>query len=94
MDSTAIDWRTIIWLACYLIVLVGLSAYGIHRYCILYLYFKNSRHKPEPAGRFGDLPVVTVQLPIFNELYVVKRLLDSVAALDYPAGETANPDSG
>ena len=78
------DWRTIVWLSCYFIVLVGLSAYGIHRYCILFLYFKNSRNKPEPLGKFPDLPMVTVQLPIFNELYVVERLLGAVALLDYP----------
>ncbi|MDD5349619.1 MAG: glycosyltransferase family 2 protein [Chthoniobacteraceae bacterium] len=37
-----------------------------------------------PQGRFETLPKVTVQLPVFNELYVVERLLNAVAALDYP----------
>ena len=78
------DWRTIAWLTCYFIVLVGLSAYGIHRYCILFLYFKNSKRPPQPVGKFAELPLITVQLPIFNEMYVVERLLESVAALDYP----------
>lgn len=32
----------------------------------------------------ADWPVVTVQLPVFNELYVIERLIDSVVALDYP----------
>src|SRR5213078_27971 len=74
----------IIWSACYLSVLIGLSAYGIHRYFIIYLYLKNRKRAPVPAGRFEKLPKVTVQLPIFNELYVVERLLRSVSELDYP----------
>src|SRR5438105_14574139 len=74
----------LIWTICYLSVLVGLSAYGVHRYFIIYLFLKNRKRKPAPAGRFEKLPVVTVQLPIFNEVYVVERLLCSVSNLDYP----------
>src|SRR3989440_8141673 len=74
----------IIWSICYLSVLIGLSAYGIHRYFIIYLYLKNRKRMPVPAGHFEKLPKVTVQLPIFNEVYVVERLLRSVSELDYP----------
>src|SRR6202040_3318560 len=74
----------VIWTACYLAVLVGLSAYGLHRYFIIYLFLKNRKRAPVPMGRFEQLPVVTVQLPIFNEVYVVERLLRSVSKLDYP----------
>ena len=74
----------LIWTICYLSVLVGLSAYGIHRYFIIYLFLKNRKRSPVPAGRFEQLPKVTMQLPIFNELYVVERLLRSVSELDYP----------
>lgn len=73
-----------IWTICYLSVLIGLSAYGVHRYFIIYLFLKYRKRVPVPAGRFERLPVVTVQLPIFNEVYVVKRLLRSVSELDYP----------
>ena len=73
-----------IWAICYLSVLVGLSAYGVHRYFIIYLFLKNRKRKPVPAARFEQLPVVTVQLPIFNEIYVAERLLRSVSQLDYP----------
>src|SRR6201989_2126324 len=73
-----------IWTICYLSVLVGLSAYGIHRYFIIYLFLKNRKRESVPAGRFEKLPKVTVQLPIFNEVYVVERLLRSVSELDYP----------
>src|SRR5436309_2084230 len=74
----------VIWTACYLAVLLGLSAYGVHRYFIIYLFLKNRKRESVPAGRFEKLPVVTVQLPIFNEVYVVERLLRSVSKLDYP----------
>jgi cellulose synthase/poly-beta-1,6-N-acetylglucosamine synthase-like glycosyltransferase len=75
---------TIIWTLCYTAVLLGLSIFGLHRYLIVYLYLKNKNRVPEPVGHFDQLPRVTVQLPIFNELYVVERLLESVAKLDYP----------
>src|SRR5205809_4937901 len=74
----------VIWTACYLAVLLGLSAYGVHRYFIIYLSLKYRKRAVVPAGRFRQLPRVTVQLPIFNEIYVVKRLLRSVSELDYP----------
>ena len=65
-----------IWLTCYFIVLLGLSGYGLHRYTMVYLFLKYSRNKPEPLREFDELPMVTVQLPIFNELHVVERLID------------------
>ncbi len=73
-----------IWLLCYLLVLVGLTRYGFHRLSMVYLYWKNRNNKPQPKSRFQELPVVTVQLAMFNEKFVVDRLLESVAALDYP----------
>src|SRR5438876_3971418 len=74
----------IIWTICYLSVLFGLSAYGIHRYFIIYLFLKHRKRAPIPAAYFKELPKVTMQLPIFNEIYVVERLLRSVSELDYP----------
>ncbi len=69
----------------YFIVLIILAAYGGHRYWLVYLYYKNKKNATtEPAAHFEDLPRVTVQLPIFNEQYVVERLLDAVCRLDYP----------
>ncbi|XHR29108.1 MAG: cellulose synthase family protein [Chthoniobacteraceae bacterium] len=68
----------------YLLVVGVLALYGFHRYCILYLYLKHRNDVPKPQGHFTELPRVTVQLPIFNELYVVERLLKAVSELDYP----------
>src|SRR6201995_5295152 len=81
MDGSA---GHIIWTICYLVVLLGLALYGVHRYCIVYLYLKYRKNVPQPVSEFKELPRVTVQLPIFNELYVVERLLKSVSELDYP----------
>ena len=73
-----------IWTTCYLSVLIGLSGYGLHRYVIVYLFLKNRNRPPQPLAHFDDLPLVTVQLPLFNEIYVVERLLKAVSELDYP----------
>ena len=74
----------VVWTFCYLSVLIGLSGYGLHRYFIVYLFLKNRRRVPQPLSRFEQLPIITVQLPLFNEIYVVERLLKSVSELDYP----------
>src|SRR5579871_2952426 len=75
-----------IFLAVYLVLIALLSLYGIHRYWILYLYFRYYKWaKPVPVPPLPDpLPVVTVQLPVYNERYVVERLVDAVCRLDYP----------
>ncbi|HEY8901824.1 MAG TPA: cellulose synthase family protein [Chthoniobacterales bacterium] len=73
-----------VWSVSYLLVLIGLSAYGIHRWSIIHLFLKHIRKDVQPAGHFDDLPTVTVQLPLYNEYYVIRRLLNAVAKLDYP----------
>ena len=75
---------TLLWSICYFFVVLGLSAYGIHRYSIIYLYFKNRHRKPAAAAKLDSLPVVTVQLPIYNEIHVIERLLKAISELDYP----------
>jgi cellulose synthase/poly-beta-1,6-N-acetylglucosamine synthase-like glycosyltransferase len=78
------SWNVTIWLICYVAVFLGLSVFGAHRLRILYLYWKHRNNAPVPQSRFSELPVVTVQLPIFNEVHVVDQLLGAVSALDYP----------
>src|ERR1700688_3880208 len=69
----------------YCIVLILLASYGAHRYVLVYLYYKNKKNRTtEPPAYFSDLPPITVQLPIFNEQFVVERLLDAVCRLNYP----------
>ena len=71
-------------LGTYFFVLVILAAYGWHRYYLVYQYMKNKDKQPKPAGTMTQLPVVTIQLPIFNEMYVAERLIDAVCHIDYP----------
>jgi cellulose synthase/poly-beta-1,6-N-acetylglucosamine synthase-like glycosyltransferase len=68
----------------YVLLLLVLSVYGSHRYVMQYLYFRHKYRLPTPQGRFERLPRVTIQLPIFNEMYVTERLVDAVARIDYP----------
>ncbi len=68
----------------YLAVLLVLAMYGFHRSSLVWLYYRNRHRRPRPLGQFAELPAVTVQLPLFNEMYVVERLLDAVAGIRYP----------
>jgi cellulose synthase/poly-beta-1,6-N-acetylglucosamine synthase-like glycosyltransferase len=68
----------------YALLLLVLSVYGSHRYVMAYLYHRHKYRLPTPPARFDRLPRVTVQLPIFNEMYVTERLIGAVAKLDYP----------
>lgn len=74
----------------YTIVLIVLFFYSIHSYVLLYLHFKFRKKKPNrkseklPLGSLQEYPFVTIQLPVYNEKYVVRRLINSVLMLDYP----------
>ncbi len=69
----------------YFAVMILLSIYGIHRYTLCYQYFKfRKNYDPNPPRRFNELPSVTLQLPIFNEQFVIDRLIEAVCAMDYP----------
>src|SRR3954449_12187936 len=68
----------------YLAVLAILGVYGFHRAHLVYLFWKHRDNRIDPQEHFKELPHITIQLPMFNELYVAERLLESVAQLDYP----------
>ncbi len=69
----------------YFAVMILLSIYGMHRYTLCYNYFKyRKNYNPHPPRHFDELPLVTVQLPIFNEQFVIDRLIDAVCAMEYP----------
>lgn len=71
-------------LVTYFFVLSILAIYGWHRYYLVYLYMKHKGNAPVPLPELRELPRVTVQLPIFNEMYVADRLIDTVCEIDYP----------
>jgi len=80
---------TILLCVAYFSVLAVLSAYGLHRAHLVYLCWRNrdviaAVSTLAPRAAVDELPVVTVQLPIFNESTVIVRLLESVARMDYP----------
>src|SRR6266850_2561682 len=71
-------------LASYFFVLIILAVYGWHRYYLVYLYLRNRGKEPQPGSTLSPQPVVTIQLPLYNEMYVADRLIASVCAIDYP----------
>jgi len=78
----AFDWALLI---PYFAILVILSCYGCHRYEMIRRYLKHKKEIPtESAVKFTRLPKVTIQLPLYNERYVVERLIEQVSKMDYP----------
>jgi len=77
------DWLILI---AYFTILTTLAIYGSYRIKQVIDFWRYRKFVPKPKARFAeaDLPVITVQLPLFNELYVVDRLLKAVTAIDYP----------
>jgi len=83
-----------VWLIIYLFALVSLFTYGMNCYLLMIFYrLKRPKARQEHAAikkhfyqhvAAGDWPKVTIQLPIFNERYVVERLIQSVCDFDYP----------
>ena len=68
-------------LVVYISILFTLFIYGNNCFVLAYLH---TRKRTEKKPNFSFCPTVTVQLPVYNELYVVERLIRKVAALNYP----------
>ncbi len=69
----------------YFTILIILSFYGLHRYHLVYTYLRHRKYATrEPVRRFEELPRVTVQLPLYNERFVVERLVEGICHLEYP----------
>jgi cellulose synthase/poly-beta-1,6-N-acetylglucosamine synthase-like glycosyltransferase len=73
-------------LILYFSILTILAIYGGYRVKQVIDFWRYRKLVPTPAGHFTEeeLPRITVQLPLFNEMYVVERLLKSVTEIDYP----------
>jgi len=71
-------------LAAYFFVLIVLAVYGWHRYYLVYLYMRHRDKEPKAQPPLDPLPVVTIQLPLYNEMYVADRLIDAVCRIEYP----------
>jgi cellulose synthase/poly-beta-1,6-N-acetylglucosamine synthase-like glycosyltransferase len=76
------DWSLLV---PYFVLLLILSCYGCHRYEMIRRYLKHRKDLPSQSpGKLEALPRVTIQLPLYNERYVVERLLEEVVRMDYP----------
>ena len=88
------EFFQIVWPVIYLFALVSLFTYGMNCY-LLIIYYRLKR--PKSLQQHAEIkknfyehysiknwPRVTIQLPIFNERYVVARLIESVGRFDYP----------
>jgi hypothetical protein len=71
-------------LIAYILTLSVLFIFGSYGFVMIYYYLKNRRNAAAEAEPLKDYPLVTIQLPVYNEFYVVARLLDATCAIDYP----------
>ena len=80
------SFLSITYLALYFSVLILLAVYGAHRFLMVYIYYKYKRRRTTPKAQstLDTWPVVTIQLPVYNEQYVVGRLIDTVCKISYP----------
>ncbi|MBA2528195.1 MAG: glycosyltransferase [Pyrinomonadaceae bacterium] len=79
----AFDWTVLI---LYFTILTVLAVYGGYRVKQVIDFWRYRKFVPQPKGQFAeeDLPHITLQLPLFNEMYVVERLVKAVTEIDYP----------
>jgi cellulose synthase/poly-beta-1,6-N-acetylglucosamine synthase-like glycosyltransferase len=79
----AFDWTVLI---IYFSILTVLAIYGVYRVKQVIEFWRYSRFPPRAKDTFAEdiLPHITVQLPLFNEMYVVERLVKAVTEIDYP----------
>ncbi|MEM7115291.1 MAG: glycosyltransferase [Chloroflexota bacterium] len=69
----------------YVITVAWIAVYGLLGLLTLALYWRHRNDQfPLPSVADEDLPSVTVQLPIYNERFVVERLIKTAVSLDYP----------
>src|SRR6266850_530426 len=79
----AFDWTILVR---YFSILTVLSIYVICRIKQVFEFWRYRSLPPHPQGHFSEteLPRITIQLPLFNEMYVVGRLVKAVTEIDYP----------
>ncbi len=82
MDSS---WATSTLSALYVFIMLGMGIFSLQSLVLAVLYLLHRHEHPVRPSPPADWPAVTVQLPIFNERYVVQRLIEAACALDYPS---------
>jgi cellulose synthase/poly-beta-1,6-N-acetylglucosamine synthase-like glycosyltransferase len=71
-------------LVTYFFVLIILAVYGWHRYYLVYLYMRHRANEPKARPALSPPRRITVQLPLYNEMYVADRLIEAVCRMEYP----------
>ena len=84
MAAFMFDFFKYFFTLLYVVSSIFLCVFGLHRYYLVHLYKKAKTRPRSFSGEFFELPTVTVQLPIYNEMYVARRLIEAVCVLDYP----------
>jgi len=82
MDWTALAQQIVVTL--YTLALVLVCVYGFHRYALVYLYYRHRRKAHQAPYRFKQLPRVTIQLPMYNERRVARRIIENTCRIDWP----------
>ena len=70
-------------LFAYIFSLTILLLFGSHGFIMMFYHYKYMKNKPK-SKPLEDLEMVTIQLPLYNELYVIERLINAVCEIDYP----------
>jgi len=68
----------------YFFSLLILFIFGLHGFIMLYYHRKYKEIHHNPKSNFSCNDIVTIQLPLYNELYVVERLISEVCDIEYP----------
>ncbi len=68
----------------YFVSLSILFLFGLHGFVMMYYHRKYGHKNPVPDSEFKPDKLVTIQLPLYNEMYVIERLINSVCEIDYP----------
>lgn len=68
----------------YTISLLYVGLFCINQFYLLFQYIKKNKGEQLPEMNQDEWPKVTIQLPVFNEKYVVERLIDQIVLMDYP----------
>jgi cellulose synthase/poly-beta-1,6-N-acetylglucosamine synthase-like glycosyltransferase len=74
----------VLLLSLYVPMSLVLAIYGLHRVHMVFGYLRARNRNPRPEGKLEEWPSVLVQVPVFNERAVVRRVLEAVARIDYP----------
>ena len=82
--NSGFELQYLIFLVLYSIALFVLAIFGLHKFFLLYIYNSQKKRTIEEPPSPRNWPLVTVQLPIYNEKYVLKRLIRSIINFDYP----------